>query len=156
MDSGLGLREPLDRFVGGPHAIRDEAEVDQRRQIAVTLGDFCCGNRIAHHGHFESELQKMPEVGLDTQISSHARQDDLIDTLLPSCNTTSLAAGLYNLCGEQTIVLPSSMNFLNSGMNSAPEPAKPSRVSGPRRSNIRRLCCRISKGPPNFQVWSCG
>jgi AraC-like DNA-binding protein len=45
---------------------------------------------------------------------------------------------------------------LNSGMNSAPEPAKPSSVSGPRRSNIFKLCCRISRGPWNFHAWSWG
>jgi hypothetical protein len=51
---------------------------------------------------------------------------------LRSWKGKSLTWGPYNLCGEQMIICPSSIYFLNSGIKSAPESRKPSSVYGQR------------------------
>lgn len=72
---------------------------------------------------------------------------DLLDAQCPatlartsSVVIRSLLCGPYSLCGDATMVLPSSMKGLNSGMKSAPELRSPSSVRAPLRPKRPSLC----------------
>lgn len=84
LDSGArrAAREPGNGLLCGPDHVSDKSKVDQRSEISVALGRLGRSNCVPPNGNFEADLQEVPEVRLDTQVRSHFRQDDLVDTLL--------------------------------------------------------------------------
>ncbi len=49
-------------LVRRPHRVGDIAEVDDRREVSVSLGDLGGGSGVPHHGDFEPLLQKLTEM----------------------------------------------------------------------------------------------
>ena len=74
-------RKSLDGFVSGPYRIGHKPEIDESRQIAITLRNLCGGRGVLDDGDFKTLLQQLVHVCLNTQIGRHPCKQDLIDML---------------------------------------------------------------------------
>jgi hypothetical protein len=57
-----GLTHEPDCLTSRPYGVGHEPEVYKRGLVAVTVFVLRAGRRVLHHCHFETVLQKVPEV----------------------------------------------------------------------------------------------
>jgi len=60
---------------------QDVSKVDKGREVAISLGEFGRSHCITDYRNLEPQLQEFPQMGLDTCVRKHPRENDLIDAL---------------------------------------------------------------------------
>ena len=78
----LGLLEfgqPLGGFAGTPQIAGEEAEVGDRRFVAVVAGNLGRSRGITDDGNLEALFKQFPQVRFDAQVGRHPGEDHLLD-----------------------------------------------------------------------------
>lgn len=136
--------QSISGFASRSQRIGKPPKVYQSSHVHVALRRLAPCRSIPDNGDFEAVFDEITQVRFCAKFAAIPARMTLSILFFRSWKIRSFVCGPAILCGEHTIVLPSSMHGVYSGIQSAPEPSKPSKERQSRRSNIRSLCMSVS------------